>query len=669
MILEIFLPIPINKSFYYKFEKQSKNHNLKIGSLIKINFRSKIYVGVVWKIKKTILIKKEIKEIEEILPNIFLREEVIKSISFISNYTCNPISSIVKLFISGFSLNNYEKILENFSALPNNFFENKYIGNLILNDEQKIVLEKINSLRDNSFNVFVIDGITSSGKTRVYMHAIIEKLKKGFQCLILVPEKILTKQWVNELYKDFGFEPEIYHSSISINKRNTIWIGTLMGKISLVIGTRSALFLPFKNLGMIVIDEEHDISFKQEEGVVINVKDLAIVRAKYTKCVIILSSATPSIETLFNCKKKGYIKGSLKKRVGDSILPKINIIDMKLNQSEGNKWVSKELELEINNTLKENKQSLIFLNKRGYAPVTICKNCGTSKMCKNCDFPLVIHKKYKKNEFDRLICHFCNYKEIYIDKCSECSKENVFISLGVGIERIFEEIRPVFPKAKICLLSSDLIRSNKNFEKILDEILNNKIDIIIGTQITSKGHHFPYLKTVGILNIDNLLNGFDIRSTERTYQLITQVSGRAGRSSKNGKVLIQTYQPEHPLFKSIKNADKEKYFKWEIDFRKKNNYPPYSSMISIIVQGKDKSYLSKISEEVVTKIKKKFSEIQVFGPAAAIIFKLKNNYRYRILIKFKKDYYLVNDLKKYLLEIKSNNRMNLKIDVDPQSFF
>ena len=669
MILEILLPVPVNKTFYYKPTEVFKKENLKKGNLVLVDFRGKKFIGVIWQIKNTIIFKKKIKRIEYFYENINFKKEIIESMDFIAEYTCNSIQSIFKLFISGFPKKKNHKNFEELFDLTNQKFDFNYKKKPCLNNEQAMAIREINNLSEKTHNVVVIDGITNSGKTRVYMHAIVEKIKKNYQCLILVPEKILTTQWVKELTKDFGIKPFIYHSSISQKKRNNIWAGCILGKISIVIGTRSALFLPFKNLGLIVIDEEHDISFKQEEGVVINIRDLAVVRAHNSKCLIILSSATPSLETISNCQKKKYKIVKLEKRVGTSKLPTIEIIDMKKSDLIKNRWISTKLELEIQKTLKEKKQSLIFLNKRGYAPVNICKTCGYSKTCKNCDFSLVLHKNQKNPKLSKLLCHCCNYWEYYENKCYECSSENSLIALGVGIERIYDEIKNIFPDANVALLSSDIVSREKNYENILEKIHDNRIDIIIGTQITSKGHHFPNLKIVGILNIDNMLNTFDLRANERVFQLVTQVAGRAGRNCGDGKVLLQTYQPHHEIFKSLINYNKQEYFNWDLKNRRKNDHPPFTNLISLIIEGEDKMKSKKISNDIVDSINSNFRDINIYGPAMALIFKMKNKYRYRVLIKFKKHYPYIKRLKNFLSYLKEKNSINVYVDVDPQSFF
>ncbi len=655
MIIEIIFPIPVNKSFFYN--KSIDKKKIRIGNLVKAEFRNKILTGLVVNIHLNKITEKPLKPIVSVYENILLNKELLKSLKFFAKYSCNSYSSILKLFLSGFK--DDPKKSPNFSSLHN---EAKNKPSLTL--EQSKVVKKILDLEKKKFNVILLDGITGSGKTRVYMHVLIQYLNEGLQAVILVPEKILTKQWIQELSNDFGIVPEIYHSTISEKEKYRIWLGVNLGKINVVIGTRSALFLPFRNLGLLIIDEEHDSSFKQEEGTILNVRDLGVVRAKNSDSLIILSSATPSLESLYNVQKKKYFRLSLNNRVKDSKLPSIELIDLKDKNQIKNSWLSSTLISEIKKTLKEKKQSLIFINKRGYAPVILCKSCGHSKVCKNCDNTLALHKKSESNS--ELICHYCNHRETYSNQCHKCGKSEL-IPIGPGIERIFEEVKKTFANSKIVMLSSDKIKNQKQLDNIVNLIFNNRIDIIIGTQITAKGHHFPHLKTVGILNIDNLLNSFDLRSAEKSFQLLTQVSGRAGREKTKGKVLIQTFQPNHPVFKAILNDEKDLFLNWEFGQRRKNRQPPFSKFISIIVNHKIDQKAEKTSKQIFLKLQHLFSDITYFGPSPAPQYRLRNKFRWRILIKHELNYINQNKLKNFLTDMKTDT--SLKIDVDPISFF
>ena len=490
MILEILLPLPINdKTFFYK-EKLLDKNKPKIGQIVSVKFRNKEQIGIVLKTPKVIDLDKKLSEIEDSYKNYFFNEEIIKSINFLSKYTCNSFSIILKNFLSGFNKNSQKLELldhhHNFK-LP------------VLSKDQRKALSDINGKNINTFSVLSLYGVTGSGKTRVYMNIVKEKLKKNFQCLILVPEIILTKEWVSEIFTDFGIRSEIYHSSIKTKQKEKIWNHVILKKPILIIGTRSSLFLPFKNLGIIVVDEEHDPSYKQEDKLIINARDFAIIRAKNSDCPIILSSATPSIENVNNCRKKKFKEIRMPKRVNDVPLPNIQIVDMKKEKN----IISNKLIIQIEKNLNSKLQTMIFVNKRGYTSYILCKKCGFIKQCPNCNVSLVLHNFKDKESF--LLCHHCSYREKFKNYCDNCHSENSIIFPGEGIEKIYEEIQKKFPKSRSIFISSDTVKNKKNLNSLLKKIINNEVDIIIGTQILSKGHNFPFLKTVGILNIDHFL--------------------------------------------------------------------------------------------------------------------------------------------------------------------
>lgn len=666
MIVRVLLPIRSRKLFYYEVEDEI---NIKKGTLVEVNFRGKNKIGIIWEFLNYLDSSIKIKSISKVFYGLRLKNDLLNSIQFFSNYTCASLPLASRLCLTNFSGKLIEK-KENYYVPSKINNSNQFKFNYEMTEGQKIAFVELKEKLNKDFGVTLLEGVTNSGKTRVYMNVIIDAIKKDLQCVVLVPEKILTKQWVKELQTDFNLNPEIYHSSISKKKKNEIWLDVLSGKVKIIVGTRSAIFLPFKKLGLIVIDEEHDTSFKQEEGIIINVRDFAVIRAKFSKCLVILSSATPSVETFYNCQLRKYDKIILSDRVKDSLPPKISLIDMRYESKFKNSLISNKLRQEITKTLNNGKQSLIFINKRGYAPVVLCKNCGYTKRCVNCEFSLVLHKKNKakhKNS-DLLLCHYCNYKENFKNFCNNCHSSGSFEAIGPGIEKVFEEIKNTFPHANICLMSSDVINSNTKFEKVLNEILTKKVNIIIGTQITSKGHNFPDLDTVGILNLDTLLNSFDLRSSERAFQLITQISGRAGREKSKGNVLIQTYQPDHPIFQGFKK-EKFNFFDWEINQRKQLFNPPFSNLISLIIEGKSEYKTESKSLIIKNLISKKFINLKILGPAPAVLFRLKNIFRWRILIKIVKNSRLQNELKKFLIYIQEEKKLKFKIDVDPQNFF
>ncbi len=657
MIYEILLPLPIQKTFYYLGpDFHGKSRNLPNGTLVEVEFKKKLIVGIIINTFKTNTLSRPLKKIIKTFDYLSLSKEILDSIRFISDYSCNNSSMILKLFLSNFSKTYKEKDCGN--QVSTNL-EKK----ILFNSNQIEVINKIKKINFNKFNVILLEGVTGSGKTRVYLQKVKEVVERGFQCLILVPEIILTTQWVEDIKGDLNIKPAVYHSSIKKKEREKIWRQSYSNQIKLVIGTRSALFLPFSKLGLIVIDEEHDSSYKQEEQLIINARDFSIVRAKNSKCLVILSSATPSLESSYNVRLNKFTRFQLFKRVNNIELPKIQIIDMK-NQKE---IISEQLHASIKKNIANNHQTLIFLNKRGYSPFIICKSCGFSKICKKCNTSLVLHNHLNKNK-SFLLCHHCNYKESFINICESCKKKNSFIFPGFGIEKVSESINKTYPMAKSCTLSSDTIKSSSKFKSIITDIVSNKVNIIIGTQLISKGHNFPLLKTVGIINIDNLMNDFDFRSYEKTFQQIIQVSGRAGRKDLRGEVLIQTLQPNHPVIKLSIAQNNQNFTDWELKSRKDNDQPPFVNYISLIFSSKKETSVIRFSTKITEEIKKKFKDLKIFGPAPAILYKKDSFFRYRVLIKLKKTFNYQKNVKSFLATIKNQSDVKLYIDVDPINF-
>ena len=658
MICEILLPLPINKTFYYVGARSDKVHkDLFKGSLVEVEFKKKVIVGVVINFIKSTTLRKPLKEINKVLNPFFFNSEIMESINFISQYSCNKSSMILKMFLSNFTMKE-SKILLDQNKIKKKFNEKK----LKLNSNQEEVIRKIDDVTFKKFKVILLEGVTGSGKTRVYLHKVRKVINQGYQCLILVPEIILTTQWVKDVKNDFDIEPTVYHSSIKKKKREEIWKKTNLNQEKLIIGTRSAIFLPFRKLGLIVIDEEHDSSYKQEEQLIINARDFSIVRAKNANCLVILSSATPSLESSYNTMLKKYEHFKLHKRVNNVQLPNFKIIDMK----KENSIISDELTKAIKKNIDSNHQTLIFINKRGYSSFIICKKCGFSKVCEKCNDSLALHN-YSKNA-SYLLCHHCNYREVFKNSCQSCNQENTFIFPGLGIEKIAEEITSKFPFAKKCILSSDIINSSSKFQKVVSDIVSNEVNIIIGTQLISKGHNFPSLKTVGIINIDNLINSFDFRSYEKTFQQIVQVGGRAGRKNLQGEVFIQTLQPEHPVIRLCTEKNNNDFVNWELISRKENNQPPYSNYTSLIFSSKKEKLVIDFSNRIYDQINENFKNIEIFGPAPAILYKKNSFFRYKILIKMNKNLILQKRVKNFFINIKCPSNLNLYIDVDPINF-
>ncbi|MFC1659211.1 primosomal protein N' [Pseudomonadota bacterium] len=530
-----------------------------------------------------------------------------------------------------------------------------------LSDTQQSATDFVNEkIEEDNFSVTVVEGITGSGKTEVFFHSIAKILKEGRgQVLILLPEIVLTSSIVNRFEKQFGFKPDLWHSQVSTSKKKKTWKGVADGSIKVVVGARSALFLPFKELAFIVVDEEHDSSYKQVDMGAYHGRDMAIVRAKIENIPLILSSATPSIETLVNIKKGKYYHLKLPTRFGGASIPKSEIVDLRKEKRDKNKYISEKLKEEIGEALESGKQVMLYLNRRGYAPLMICKDCGHKIQCPNCSIYLTEHRR-----FDRLICHHCGHFINTPKSCPECQKEESFFSFGPGVEKIQEEIMEFFPDARIGLMTSDTVKGTHDAENFVKKVINNEIDIIIGTQLIAKGHHFPKLTLVGIIDADEGLFGSNIHSTERTFQMLTQVSGRAGREKDEGKVLFQTFSPKNLVLQAIVSDEREKLFDFEIQNRKLINLVPFGKMVEVMVSCKNESQAISISKSIVSSFPR-IQELTIFGPNPAPVFKINNRYRYRILVKTPKNINIQKLVTNSLENVKIPSNIRIRIDVDP----
>tara|TARA_B100001559_G_scaffold144702_1_gene121366 strand:- start:278 stop:1900 length:1623 start_codon:yes stop_codon:yes gene_type:complete len=535
--------------------------------------------------------------------------------------------------------------------------------NIVLNSSQLRAAATIeNIISKRNYAPILLDGVTGSGKTEVYFQAILNILKQKKQVLVLLPEIYLSTEWNFRFKQNFGVDPLIWHSNLSKKIRKETWFKVNRGDNNAIVGARSALFLPFSNLGLIIIDEEHDNSFKQEEGVLYNARDMALIRAKIEKIPIILSTATPSMETWSNSQNNKFSYVKLSERIGIAKMPEIRIVDMREANLDYNKWISHSLKDKISENLVNKNLSLLFLNRRGYAPLKLCNSCGHRLKCRNCESWLVEHKKD-----NILICHQCGITQKFENKCKSCGKEETLISCGPGVERIEEEIMGYFPEVKIEILSSDTVKNPQAMSALLEKIQNSEIDIIIGTQMISKGHNFKNLTLVGIIDADMSLSGGDLRASEKAFQVLHQVSGRAGRENKKGIVLIQTYDPENQVIEALKKNNRDNFLTMEKDFRKVANLPPFGRLVSIIISSKDQYKLERFGN-TLKDIAPNFENVSILGPAPAPIFYLRGKFRYRFLIKTKKEINIQKVIKIWLQNTKIPSAIKLVIDIEPYSF-
>ena len=723
MFAKVLLPLPFNEPFDYKIEE-----DVELGSMVRVSFGKDVLVGVVWELADvTKLDSKKIKKVIEVLPYEPIKEDLRKFIEFVASYNMAYLGLVLKMVLSVKAVFDDSKMLKYYKlsgktlaqaklknsdarwrvmdflkegpfnrqdiaqgagvsqsviksmieagVLEEVLVEKKkqyqnpicHFQKVNLTDEQKNAAGRLCTKVGNGFSVTFLNGVTGSGKTEVYFEAVEKAFASGKQVLIMVPEIGLTAQWLSRFEKRFGVKPAQWHSALGQTERIDNWKAVISGEAKIVIGARSALFLPYKNLGLIVIDESHDASFKQEDVVNYQGRDMAVVRSKYEAIPLILSTATPDMETVCNVEEGKYDEVKLKSRYASAELPEIKIIDLKVNKpvkgSWGMSWLSPVLCDKLKENFEKGEQSVLFLNRRGYAPLMICRDCGHRIQCPNCTAWLTEHKNANK-----LVCHHCGYTQSIPEECPECHSQNGLCACGPGVERIAEEVKYRFPLAKIKVLSSDFVPNFKDVHKIIKEMEAGEIDILIGTQILAKGHHFPSLTLVGIVDADLGLMGSDLRAGERTYQLLSQVSGRAGRGDKKGEVYLQTLYPENAVLNAIKNGDALGFYAIEKQARKLLKMPPFGKLASLIVSGVRKNEVEKVA---IMLGQSAFNDdkISTLGPAPAPIYMLRGKYRYRLLLKTAKNIKIQEVLKRWLSRVNIPASVRVEIDIDPYSFY
>jgi len=648
------VPILLPNIFNHPFTYESKI-NLKVGDYVIVPFGKAKITGVVWnefekKTNKSFLIKQVLQKLH--VPA--LKKNTIKFLNWFSEYNMTPKGMALKLLL----LSN--NAIEKFSDENYIKFNSEIINNKIkLSIEQKDSLIKMNKL-NKKFRVHVLQGITGSGKTIVYFEALKQLINKSFQGLIMLPEIGLTSQFEKKFIEFFGFNPAIWHSGVTKKNKKIIWSGIANGKIKVVIGARSSLFLPFKKLGLIIVDEEHDQSYKQDEGIIYNARDMAISRASFENIPVNLITAVPSIETFDNIKKGKYSLSKLNQRYLNASLPNYEIINLNNTKMESQSWLSKKIIDKVNLHLEKKDQVLFFLNRRGFSPYVLCKKCLKNYSCPNCSINLVYHK-HKQN----LLCHYCGYKTQLVRNCNKDGMCD-FVFSGPGVERIYEEVKKKFPSKKTTIFSSDTM-NKKSSSEILEKIINNEIQILVGTQLISKGFHFPNLNCIVVVDIDLSSYGHDLRGAEKNLQLYHQLSGRAGRTGKPATVYFQTYNLNTKMISDITNKNPDLFLNKELELRKSNNLPPYQRFIALIVTGNDENVLEKESIRFKNFIEKTL-EGKILGPVNAPIFRLKKKFRIRLLVRGKKSLKVQSSLTKIISKFNFASGLKLTVDVDPINF-
>lgn len=710
----------IDQTFTYIIPDFLKD-KLKVGMKVIVPFGNRFVNGFILNIKDNCETTYELKEIKNIVDEYFvLNEELLSLGTYLQEVTlCTKISAYQTMLPSSLKIkdnkHNYSKflyyielnkskedILEyiknnkrtkkqneilNYLITNNKCLKSKFPNNIIkilqeknlikitskqiyrLNNK-KANLNKIeftedqknalNNISLNENNTYLLHGVTGSGKTEVYIELIKRVIKNNKTAIMLVPEISLTAQMVNKFYDHFGNDVAVFHSALSDGEKYDEYLKIMRNEVHVVVGTRSAIFTPLKNIGIIIIDEEHSETFKQDTNPRYHAIDMAKYRSKYNNCPLVLGSATPSLESMARAKKNVYKYISMPSRVGTSTLPKVEIIDMAEEMKKRNTILSSKLQEKIKDRLSKQEQTILLLNRRGFSTTISCKNCGYTYKCPNCDITLTYHKSS-----NNLRCHYCGYTIYKSDTCPNCH-ENSLKDIGLGTEKLEQEIKKIYPTARVIRMDADTTNYKGAHADIINRFHNHEYDILLGTQMISKGLDFPLVTLVGIINADTTLNIPDFRSSERTFSLLSQVSGRAGRSKIPGEVILQTFNPDNYTLNCVKENNYLKFYQYEMNNRHKLDYPPYYYLISVKVTSKDYDLASKEITKVKNYLFKNVSDSTIIlGPTTANVFKLKNIYRFQIIIKYKKDNKLFKTLKELDKLYSVNNKVNIEIDNNP----
>jgi primosomal protein N' (replication factor Y) len=529
-------------------------------------------------------------------------------------------------------------------------------------DQAAAADELVAMVRQSQFAVTLLDGVTGSGKTEVYFAAIAAALDAGRQVLILLPEIALSAQFLARFAERFGTAPTEWHSDLSHSARRAAWRDVAEGRASVVVGARSALFLPFVNLGLIIVDEEHDSSFKQDEGVIYQARDMAVVRGSLADTPVVLVSATPSLETVVNVERKRYRRVNLASRHANALLPTIRTIDLRRDKPERQRFIAPPLVAAIGETLASGEQTLLFLNRRGYAPLTLCHTCGHRMQCPNCTAWLVEHRF-----FGQLQCHHCGHSESLPSYCPNCAAPGALAACGPGVERLAEEVAARFPDARTAVMASDTLTGPRMAAELIQTVQEHRIDILIGTQIVAKGHHFPMLTLVGVVDADLGLAGGDLRAAERTYQLLHQVAGRAGRGDRPGLVLLQSFMPENSVIQALVSGERDRFLEAEAAARRQHLMPPFGRLAALIISGPD-AETSDFVAASFARTAPQMPGVEVLGPAPAPLAVLRTRHRRRFLLKARRDVGIQAVTRDWLARVKIPSSVRVQVDIDPYSF-
>ena len=656
--IQVIVPRPFHKFFDYRFDENEDQ--IEIGQFVRVPFGSSSVVGIVVSKDDPTSPLDKIKDVEKVFDDIpTLKASYLKFLNWIASYTMASIGDVMRSAMPP------KDVFTDKKSRKNLVFETPELhADLKLSDTQKNVADALKEKQ--GFSVNVLDGVTGSGKTEVYFDLIDQVMKSETgQVLVLLPEIALSSQWLDRFQKRFGVMPGVWHSDVGMAEKRETWKAVSRGQARVIVGARSALFLPFSDLKAIIVDEEHEHSFKQEDGgLLYHARDMAVVRARGEEVPILLVSATPSVESYTNYKTGKYALFHLPSRHKDAVLPDLKIIDLEKNKLPPQNWVSQELRQALKQNLEAGDQSLLFLNRRGYAPLMLCRSCGYRFECPSCSAWLVAHQHGDKMSLD---CHHCGYQSRLPDACPSCGEEESFAACGPGVERLAEEVEAFLPEARLGFMTSDHVKSPAALKELIDQVEDGQVDVLIGTQMVAKGHHFPHLTIVGIVDADLGLMGGDFRAAEKTYQMLHQVAGRAGRAEKKGDVYVQTYQANHPVMQALKHWDRDAFMESESEMRQMGSLPPFGRMAALILSAPNEKFLDQYCHSLSRAVPNE-EGIKVLGPAPAPMRLLRGQHRRRFLVMGPKDHLLQPFIHKWIAKMPCPSRIKMKIDIDPYGF-
>jgi primosomal protein N' (replication factor Y) len=652
--LRVLLPLPLADAYDYL---PLAGADTPEGTAVEVPLGARTTVGVVWGKGRGDVPAAKLKPILRPANLPPLPEASRAFVDWVAAYTLAPPGAVLKMVFGSMRVIQPKKADDYSCPRPDPDFHQPH-----LTDDQRQAAETLIATTNGGFSVTLLDGVTGSGKTEVFCEAVAACLRQGKQALALLPEIAMTAALIDRFAARFGARPVEWHSELTDRQRRLNWHAIARGEARFILGARSALFLPYAALGLIVVDEEHEAAYKQEEGVIYHGRDMAVARGHSGGIPVILSSATPSLETVFNVQQKKYGHVVLRERFGKASMPRIETIDLRQQKLSAQEFISPPLFEALQKTVAEGQQAMLFLNRRGYAPLTLCRACGHRLQCPHCTSWLIEHKKSA-----RLRCHHCDYAMRLPDKCPSCQAEGRFAACGPGVERVAEEIRVRLPEVRFAIMASDMLDSRTAAEDLVRQMASRELDLLIGTQIMAKGYHFPRLTLVGVVDADLGLSGGDPRAAERTFQLLQQVAGRSGRGEEAGRVMLQTASPDHPVMKALLKGDRDAFMAAELAEREAYRLPPVWRLASVTVSGEDSAAVIRFANLLAAAAPQN-DKVRILGPAPAPFAMLRGRYRHRLLVQAQRSVNVPEMLRQWLGVVKSPRHLRVLVDVDPYSF-